>query len=148
MQISEAAKRAGVSPPTIRYYEEIGLLPEPERSAAGYRRYTEATVDELRFIRKAQMIGFSLDEIREILQLSRSGQKPCGHVLTLAHQHLAAVDERIRRLQRFRKQLSTDLRKWEKQKTAITCGGLCQFIADAKPGISAEDMPVRRSRNG
>ena len=146
MQISEVARQAGVSTPTIRYYEEIGLLPKPSRSSAGYRRYTDATVEELQFIRKAQAIGFSLDEISQILQLSRSGQRPCGHVLALAHQHLAAVDERIRRLQKFRKQLSADLAKWDKQKTATTCGGLCQWITDAE--ISAEDIPVRRTRRG
>jgi DNA-binding transcriptional MerR regulator len=144
MQIGEAGKRAGVSPPTIRYYEEIGLLPKPARSGAGYRRYTDDTVEELRFIRKAQAIGFSLDEIREILQLSRSGETPCGHVMTLAHQHLAAVEERIRRLRKFREELAADLGKWEKQKAATTCTGLCKWIADTQ--LSAEDVPVRRSR--
>jgi hypothetical protein len=74
-----------------------------------------------------------LDEIAEILQLSRSGQTPCSHVLSLAHQHLAAVDERIRQLRTFRRQLATDLAQWEKQRTAVTCTGLCQFIADAEP---------------
>ncbi len=89
--IGDVAERTGLSAPTIRYYESIGLLAQPARSATGYRRYTESTVEELHFIRKAQGLGFSLDEIGEILQLSRSGQKPCSHVLTLAHQHLEAV---------------------------------------------------------
>jgi DNA-binding transcriptional MerR regulator len=146
MQISEAGRRAGVSPPTIRYYEEIGLLPKPERSGAGYRRYTESTVEELRFIRKAQAIGFSLDETGEILQLSRAGQRPCGHVLTLAQQHLAAVDERIRRLQQFRKQLAADVAKWNREKRATTCSGLCRWIAEAEPEINAGDVRVRRTR--
>jgi DNA-binding transcriptional MerR regulator len=145
MQISEAGKRAGVSPPTIRYYEEIGLLAKPPRSAAGYRRYTESTIEELRFIRKAQAIGFSLDEIGEILQLSRAGERPCSHVLTLAHQHLAAVDERIRRLQKFRKQLAADLARWDNQKRG-TCSGLCQWIAEAESEMPAEDVPARRAR--
>jgi DNA-binding transcriptional MerR regulator len=135
-----------VSPPTIRYYEEIGLLPKPSRSRAGYRRYTDSTVEELLFIRKAQAIGFSLDEIREILQLSRAGQRPCGHVLTLAQKHLAAVDERLRRLQQFRKQLAADVAKWDKQKGATTCSGLCKWIADTEPQISAEDTAVHRAR--
>lgn len=148
MQISEAAQRAGVSAPTIRYYEEIGLLPKPRRSGAGYRRYTDATVEELRFIRKAQAIGFTLDEIGEILQLSRAGERPCGHVLTLAHQHLAAVDERIRRLQQCRQQLAADVARWERQKTATTCSGLCQWIAESAPKVSAGDVPVRRARKG
>ena len=144
--IGEAAKRAGVSAPTIRYYEDIGLLSSPARTEAGYRRYTESTVDELRFIRKAQALGFSLEEIGEILQLSRSGQGPCSHVLTLARQHLAAVEERIRRLQQFRKRLAADVAKWDRQKTATTCKGLCRWIADAKPAVSAEDVPIRHRR--
>ena len=144
MQISEAARRAGVSPPTIRYYEQIGLLPKPPRSDAGYRRYTEAIVEELRFIRKAQAIGFSLEEIGRILQLARAGEKPCGHVLTLVHQHLEAIDERIRRLQKFRKQLAADLSKWEKQKSSTTCSGLCRWISDTE--LSAEDPARLRTR--
>jgi DNA-binding transcriptional MerR regulator len=146
MQISEAGKRAGVSPPTIRYYEEIGLLPKPARSNTGYRRYTDATVEELRFIRKAQAIGFSLAEIGRILQLSRSGETPCGHVLTLAHQHLAAVDQRIARLRKFRSQLAADVAKWDRQKAAGNCNGLCRWITEAEPAITAEDLPVRRTR--
>lgn len=156
MQIGEAARRAGVSPPTIRYYEEIGLLPKPARSSAGYRRYTEAAVEELRFIRRGQAIGFSLDEIREILRLSRSGRQPCGHVLSLAHQHLAALDERIQRLRAFREHLAGHLATWEQPARATTCGPLCDFIAEADPEgpapeparLSSPYAAVTRTRHG
>lgn len=130
--IGDVAKRTGVPAPTIRYYEEIGLLASPARSGGGYRNYTDGTIEELLFIRKAQALGFSLGEIGEILQLSRSGTAPCAHVLTLAHQHLVAVDERIRQLRAFRRQLATDLAKWNKQKAAVTCRGLCRFITEAE----------------
>jgi DNA-binding transcriptional MerR regulator len=132
MQIGEAARRAGVTAPTIRYYEEIGLLPKALRSSAGYRSYTDGTVEELRFIRKAQALGFSLDEIRGILRLSRSGRRPCAEVLALARQHLAALDERLRRLQAFRAQLAAGVAQWDAEETAITCTGLCRWIADAE----------------
>ena len=66
MKIQEFSKRTGVPAKTIRYYEEIGLPPKPERSATGYRRYAESTVEVLRFIRKAQALGFSLDEVGEM----------------------------------------------------------------------------------
>lgn len=151
--IGDVAKRAGVAPPTIRYYEEIGLLPSPPRSSAGYRRYSETTVEELRFIRKAQALGFSLDEIGEILRLSRSGKTPCSHVLTVAQQHLAAVDERIRQLQRFRVQLAAELAKWDGKETP-TCRGLCQIIAGAEQDVIADvDLHLnpprpRRSKTG
>lgn len=142
--IGELARRAGVTTPTIRYYEEIGLLPSPQRSPTGYRRYTNAALEELQFIRKAQGLGFSLEEIGEILELSRSGQAPCSHVLSLAHQHLAAVDERIRLLQKFRKQLAVDVAKWDKKKVATTCSGLCRFISDADPENTADVRPIHR----
>lgn len=135
--IGDLAEQTGVAPPTIRYYESIGLLNAPSRTQAGYRRYTQAAIDELRFIRKAQALGFSLEEIGGILTLSRSGNTPCSHVLSLAQQHLAAVDERIAQLQKFRTQLATELEKWNGTNTA-TCAGLCQIIATA----DAEGQPV------
>jgi MerR family copper efflux transcriptional regulator len=137
--IGDVAQRAGLSAATVRYYEEIDLLPAPSRSLKGYRSYSERTVEELCFIRKAQALGFSLDEIREILKLSRSGQAPCAHVLSLAHQHLAAVEERIRQLQQFRDQLAMEVAKWDTKKT-VTCRGLCQIIVSADMDALAADM--------
>lgn len=135
--IGEVAQRAGVAAPTVRYYESIGLLKPPARSSSGYRRYSAELVDELRFIRKAQALGFSLDEIGEILKLTRSGRTPCSRVLSLAHQHLAAIDERIRQLQKFRGQRAGQLAKWD-GRTQPTCGGLCQIIASADADAAVE----------
>jgi DNA-binding transcriptional MerR regulator len=132
--IGDVAERTGVTPPTIRYYESIGLLTPAARSQAGYRRYAVTTVDELLFIRKAQTLGFSLDEIGEILKLTRAGKTPCSHVLSLAQEHLAAVDERIRQLQKFRGRLAAELAKWDGKRTP-TCGGLCQIISDADADV-------------
>ena len=126
--IGELAERTGVSTPTIRYYERLGLLTPPVRSNAGYRRYSDEAIQELTFIRKAQALGFSLEEIAEILKLTRAGRTPCEHVLSLTHQHLQAVDERIRQLQSFRNQLAGEIEKWD-GKTSPTCEGLCRIIA-------------------
>jgi DNA-binding transcriptional MerR regulator len=142
--IGEIAERTGFSAPTIRYYESIGLLSPPARSAAGYRRYTETDVEELRFIRKAQSLGFSLEEIGEILKLSRAGDTPCSHVLELSRQHLAAVEQRIEQLTRFRDQLAGELAKWDGKRTP-TCRGLCQIIATAderKPAAGDIDVHI------
>ena len=128
--IGDVAERTGFSPPTIRYYESIGLLAPPLRSTAGYRRYTDTNIEELRFIKKAQSLGFSLDEIGEIFKLSRAGNTPCSHVLDLSRRHLTAVDQRIQQLTRFRDQLASELAKWDGRATP-TCGGLCQIIASA-----------------
>jgi DNA-binding transcriptional MerR regulator len=124
--IGVLAREAGVSAPTVRYYEEVGLLPPSSRTSGGYRRYTDAAVHELRFIRKAQGLGFSLDEIRVILKLSRAGEAQCAEVLTLARRHLKAVDDRIAHLQQFRAHLAGELAKWDGQQSP-TCGGLCQM---------------------
>lgn len=146
--IGAVAERAGVAAPTIRYYESIGLLKPPLRSTAGYRRYSKDTVEELRFIKKAQALGFSLDEIGEILTLSRAGRAPCEHVLSMAHRHLAAVEERMRQLQTFHDQLAAELAKWDGQ-TTPTCRGLCQIIASADADTAVEHIaltPRRRAR--
>lgn len=145
--IGDVAARTDVAAPTIRYYESIGLLKPPARSSAGYRRYSPDTVEELRFIKKAQALGFSLDEVAEILQLTRSGKTPCSRVLSLAHQHLAAVKERVRQLQQFRDQLAAELAKWD-GRTEPTCRGLCQIIATADADMDAApvDLTPRRSR--
>jgi DNA-binding transcriptional MerR regulator len=128
--IGDVAERTGVSAPTIRYYESIGLLAPPPRSATGYRRYTVSTVEELKFIKKAQGLGFSLDEISEILKLSRAGDTPCSHVLDLSRGHLRAIDERIQQLTRFRDQLAAEIKKWDGEHEP-TCRGLCQIIVNA-----------------
>ena len=147
--IGEVAKRTGFPPPTIRYYEEVGLLKKPSRAESGYRSYSSKTVDELLFVKKAQALGFSLDEIAEILKLSRAGQKPCERVLAMSHRHLETIEIRIRELQKFRGYLAAEISKWDRQGTAVTCDGLCQFIADATPEsspteISNRPLPRRR----
>lgn len=140
LRIGDVAERAGLSAPAIRYYESVGLLPRAPRSATGYRHYTETAIEELRFIRKAQLLGFSLDEIREILKLSREGTTPCSHVLDLARRHLAAVDERIEQLARFRDTLAGEVAQWDGVKEP-TCGGLCQIIAGSE-GQFPMPLPV------
>ena len=83
MLIGEVAHRSGVPPKTLRYYEDIGLLPAPARTVSGYRDFDGTVIDRLRFIRSAQAIGLSLGEIRGIVALRDDGQAPCGHVLEL-----------------------------------------------------------------
>src|SRR5918992_4042389 len=113
MLIGDIAKKSDVTPATIRYYEELGLLTAPPRSDGGYRRYSTATLEELEFIKKGQSLGFSLEEIGEILKLSRAGEAPCSHVLDLAQRNLAAAEDRIRQLQAFRDRLASQIEKWK-----------------------------------
>ncbi len=148
--IGEVSRRTGVAAATIRYYEGLGLLPTPPRTAGGYRRYSESTVEALAFIRKAQALGFSLDEVAEVLKLTRAGQRPCAHVLSLGREHLAAVEARIRQLQTFRDQLAAELAKWDTTATGDT--GLCPLIARSSatgttaPAARHMDRPTRARR--
>src|ERR671914_136430 len=98
MRIGELAERSGVSAKTIRYYEDIGLLPAPARLGSGYRDYEPSTLDRLAFIRAAQAVGLSLGEIRGILALRDQGATPCSHVLDLLRTRSAELDRRIAEL--------------------------------------------------
>lgn len=100
--IGVVAKRVGVAIDTIRYYEREGLLPEPERRASGYRSYGQGTIAQLRFIRRAKHLGFTLEEIRELLALSADSQRGVKAVKKRAQQRLAAIEQRIVELQRVR----------------------------------------------
>ncbi len=106
MKIGEMARRTGTTPKTVRYYEDIGLMPEPARAPNGYRDYGEDAVDRLSFIRDAQATGLSLAEIDSILDLRRRGESSCEHVTALLERHLAALDEHIGRLERTRAKLA------------------------------------------
>ena len=147
LNIGDVADRAGVTAPTVRYYESIGLLKKPARSGSGYRRYSEATVAELEFIKKARALGFSLDEIGEILQLRRSGKRPCARVMDLAKARLADVDEQMRRLSAFRTQLAAEISRWETPLEPAG-DGMCEMIETSTPEPGAEypesGLKVRR----
>lgn len=133
MLIGEIARLSDLTPATIRYYEEIGLLTAPRRSDSGYRHYCGTILEELKFIKKGQGLGFSLDEIREILSISRAGEAPCAQVLEMAQRNLAAADERIRHLQDFRNRLASQIARW-KDNTPDDCSrnGLCPIINSAE----------------
>lgn len=103
--IGTLAKRAGVSIDTVRYYERDGLLSPQSRLASGYRRYSELELARLRFIRRAQALGFSLKEVKELLALSK--RRDVSRVKKAAQEKLADVEERIASLERVRKGLSS-----------------------------------------
>jgi len=106
MKIGQLAERAGVSTKAIRYYEQVGVLPEPERAANGYRSYSHSAADRIAFIRDAQTAGLSLIEIQLILDLRDSGEATCGHVIGSLEMHLAEVDRQMTDLKRTRNRIS------------------------------------------
>ncbi|MET7714467.1 heavy metal-responsive transcriptional regulator [Streptomyces sp. NPDC005407] len=105
LTVGRIAAQAGLTPKAVRLYEAGGLIDPPERTAAGYRTYTEETVPVLGFIRQAQALGLSLKEIKDILDLQRSGEQPCGFVTDLLDRHLADIDRRIADLEALRSTL-------------------------------------------
>jgi DNA-binding transcriptional MerR regulator len=103
--IGELATAAGVPTKTIRYYETVGLLDPPHRTASGYRNYDANAADRLAFIRAAQASGLTLGEIRSIIALRDRGVTPCGHVLQLLTARSSALDRRISELRELRGEL-------------------------------------------
>ena len=104
MRIGDIARAAGVSTATIRYYESIGLIGEPARTASGYRDYSAAAVERLDFVKQAQATGLCLDEIASILAIKDDGGRSCEHSLGLLARHLEALDAHIDELHRTRVQ--------------------------------------------
>jgi Hg(II)-responsive transcriptional regulator len=105
LKTSEVARRGGVNLETIRYYERRGLLPKPPRTAAGYRTFSQETVRRLRFVKRAQALGFSLKEIKELLSLRAAPKARCADVRARAEVKIAEIDAKIRALEAMRKAL-------------------------------------------
>ena len=105
LRIGELAAELGLNPKTIRYYEDIGVLPEPRRTPAGYRVYEAADRERLGFIVKSRAIGLTLEEIGDVLALRRRGERPCEHVLALLDRKIAGINQQLRTLKDVRQEL-------------------------------------------
>lgn len=146
MKIGEAAAVSGCHLETVRYYERIGLLPKPTRTGSGYRAYGDGDVRRLRFITRGRELGFSLDEIRGLLQLSSDPSLSCVEVDHLARTHLAEIETRLSELRRMAREL---------RRTITTCGqgqrAECAILDALWHGETAsgtvEGTPTRRSGN-
>lgn len=106
MQIGYAAKLSGVPAKTIRYYESIGLIEPAPRSNGGYRNYGERDVETLRFIQKARSLGFSVENVGNLLALWRDRERKSAQVKQLANQHLEAIDRKLAELESMRRVLT------------------------------------------
>lgn len=134
MKIGELARLGDVNPKTIRFYESIGLLTEPARTPSGYRDYDGSYVDRLTFIRTAQRLGITLDEVKEILSFSERGEAPCSYVRGVLDAQVESIDRRIRELEDLRGQL-TDLAAEADSLPHV--GGTCRLIEHVRQKMTA-----------
>ena len=137
MKIGELASRSGVPAKTIRFWEEAGVVPPPSRTSSGYRDYQPAVAERLTFIRHAQSAGFSLDQIRRVLGIGDSGERPCRHVTELIHERLAEVEARIEDLKATRSHLRVLARRAADQ-DPTQCSGYCSILDD--PGAGRAEL--------
>jgi DNA-binding transcriptional MerR regulator len=121
LRSGDLAKLVGVSSDTLRLYERRGLLPRPPRAANGYRCYPPGTVGRVRLIRAALSIGFTLEELREILRLRDGQGVPCAHVRKLAGTKLRNLDQHIAQLAELRDQHQSVLKQWDPRLKKSRC---------------------------
>lgn len=114
LSTSEIAREADVNIQTLRYYERRKLLALPPRTEGGFRMYPVEAIQQIRFIKRAQGLGFSLDEIQDLLRLSQTGKVRCRDVRERVDQKIGSIDEKIAQLQHMRRALQT---------LASTCSG-------------------------
>jgi MerR family copper efflux transcriptional regulator len=129
MRIGELAERAGTTTKTLRFYEQAGLLPEPDRTPSGYRDYDPQVLDLLAFVRAAQAAGLTLAEIREIVHVRQTQGPPCGHVAALLDAHAADLGRRIAELTALRGEVRR-LRDRARALDPAACGdsAICHVI--------------------
>lgn len=141
LKIGEVSFLTGVGVETLRFYEKIGLLDRPGRTPSGYRVFHEGIVERLAFIKKAQVLGFTLNEIRELIVHKSKGENPCAEVRTIVRQRLQDLNDRIRQMIEYRDELSSTLEEWDEigEQDGHVCGliegaSMNHEIGRIKPG--------------
>jgi len=126
LKIGEVSKRSGIGIEALRFYERSGLLGRPARTQSGYRVYDEGALERLDFIKRAQVLGFSLDEIKRIIADKQAGRSPCAEVREIVRERLQELDERMKEMRRYRKELGAALAEWDE--TGALDGHVCGLI--------------------
>lgn len=139
--IGELARRSGVKVPTIRYYEQIGMLPLPPRTGGNRRLYTPADLQRLTFVRHGRELGFELDAIRALLALQEDQNQPCEVANSIARKHLVEVEQRIHSLQALKRELRAMLKSSRHGRVA-QCR-VIEVVADHGQCRTADHRPLQ-----
>ena len=126
LKIGEVAKESGVGIEALRFYERSGLLGRPGRTQSGYRLYDAEVLTRLDFIKRAQVLGFSLHEIKQIIADKQAGRSPCREVREIVRRRLDDFDEKLKEMRRYRRELGDALVRWEE--TGELDGHVCGLI--------------------
>jgi DNA-binding transcriptional MerR regulator len=124
LTIGELARRAGVTPEAVRYYERVGVLEPARRNEQGHRRYGARVLEELRLLRSAQTLGFSLAEVGRMLALTRQDPVPCQSMCSLVEKQVAELDERIGHLRAARERLAAALAACDHEASCVVAARL------------------------
>lgn len=145
LKIGEVAARSGVGVDALRFYERRGLLGRTARTDAGYRIFDESVLDQLEFIKRAQALGFSLDDIAAIVSEKSEGRSPCGAVREIVRARLAELDARLAELRRYRRELAAALSDWDA--SGDVDGHVCGLIEGSRVApIQPVPLVSRRKR--
>ncbi len=146
LKIGEVAKGSGIGIEALRFYEKSGLLDRPSRTEGGYRIYDGEVLARLDFIKRAQLLGFSLDEIKTIIADKRAGQSPCSDVREIVRNRLAELDARMREMKLYRDELASALKDWDQ--VGDVAGHICGLIENSRieHAIDHQHAPRLRKR--
>lgn len=140
LKIGEVSRLSGVGIEALRFYEKQGLLGRPARTESGYRLYDPEVLERLEFIKRAQVLGFSLADIARIISHKHAGQSPCAEVRDVVRARLAEIDERIRQMRRYRNELAAALEEWEQM--GDLDGHVCGLIEGTTITQGLPEKPV------
>ena len=126
LKIGEVSRLSGIGIEALRFYEKSGLLDRPGRTYSGYRLYDESVLERLAFIKQAQVLGFTLDEIKQLINHKQAGESPCAEVREIVRTRLAELNEKIEQMTHYRDDLTAALAEWDE--TGEAEGHVCGLI--------------------
>ena len=142
MKVSEIARHLGVTADTVRFYTRIKILNPNKSQDNGYREYGEADIHRLRFVLSARQLGFSVDDIQQILSYSDKKKSPCPTVRRLIEKRLHETEQRFLEMQLLRGRMQEAVREWSEKPDKVPTGHtICHLIEDFSQLIAVEDRP-------